>query len=461
MVNTLYPLAIFPYISRILSVSSIGTYNYYNILFAYISLFASFGISLYASRELGKYKDDNSSRNKLTSELFFISIFNGLLTLLFIAFPLILFTKGTDQIIAIIFSLMIVANSISVEWYYVATENQKYIFFRNFFFKVISVILIFYLVKSDNDLILYVLIVVLGLLLNAIVNFIKLFFSIKGNLNFKFSFSHYKGLFAIFLVEITYRYFGMGDVTLLEKFVTREELGFLTFALSIFNIISSFLKIIATTLLPRVSFMIHTKNYKDFYRLLTKSNSLIFLISLPAMLCLFFGANTLATLFGGEKFGDATNLIKAFCPLILITSIINTIVFQILYPLGKTKLIILIYITNIFINIVLNLVLIPYISSYSLIVSAIISNLLVLVSLFFLERKTLVFKNLFSVDIFKYLVSFVFAGTLMYIMAINNIDKYNITAILSGSIIYISIIILMKDSIVYKFLSIKYFNHEK
>lgn len=450
LINTLYPLAVFPYISRVLSVSSIGTYNYYNILFSYIVIFASFGVSLYASKEIGKYQKDISRKIQLANELLIISIFNAFLALIFIVLPVVYFAPATDKLIAIIFCIMIVANSISVEWYYVATENQKFIFYRNLIFKSISMFLIFYLIKDNNDLLIYVLIVVLSLLINAIVNFLKLVAEIKNSFRLYLNFNHYKGLIVIFLVEITFRYYGMGDVAILEKFVTREELGFLTFSLSIFNIISSFLKIIATTLLPRVSLMIHTNNLHDFHVLIKKTFSLIFLISFPAILFLFFGSDALAILFGGTKFVASSNMIKAFCPLVLTSSIINTFIFQILYPMGKTRSIITSFIFSILINIVLNLLLIPKIFSYSLIFSSILSNVLLIVILLFIEKEILIINKLFSKDISKYFVAFIASFILMIVLSKLKIDTYNITAISSGLLLYILITIIFKDSILYK-----------
>lgn len=108
----------------------------------------------------------------------------------------------------------------------------------------------------------------------------------------------------------------MGDVAILEKYITREELGLFTFALSVFNIISSFLKIIATTLLPRVSFLIKHDNYDGVYNLLKQSNALIFFISFPAILVLFFGAHNLSVLFGGIKFYPAGNILFILLPFI-------------------------------------------------------------------------------------------------------------------------------------------------
>ncbi|MEW7400482.1 oligosaccharide flippase family protein [Elizabethkingia anophelis] len=461
LVNTLYPLIVFPYISRVFDVSSIGTYNYYNIVFSYISLLASFGLNLYASREIGKAKNNKSEKNALVSQLVVISIFNMLLALFLIVMPFIYFAPKEDKFIALVFSIMIIANAISVEWYYVAVENQRYIFLRNFLFKIVSLGLIFYFIKSNNDLVLYAFIVVLGLFLNAIINFVKLLIIIYKDFKIKINFSHYKGLLTIFLVEITFRYYGMGDVAIMEKLVTREELGFLTFALSIFNIVSSFLKIIATTLLPRVSFLIASNNMKEFYQLLKKTNSLIFLLSFPAIIGLFYGSDLLVNIFGGNKFAASVNFVKAFCPLILITAIINTIIFQVLYPLGRSRIIIISYACSILINIVLNLILVNAISSFSLIVSATLSNLFILIIFFFNEKEKLNIKEIFSIDILKYSLAFLLSFIFILYTTKMKLDPFGIISLLLGLFIYISVLVMTKDAIIYNYINTKLFKNEK
>ncbi len=444
-VNTVYPLLVFPYISRVLSIESIGTYNYYNLLFTYVALFSSFGISLYASKEIGRLKDNTEKKIGLTYELLSISVFNAIISLLFIGLPIVYFSDNADFPIAILFCIMIVANSISVEWFFVAVEQQKFIFFRNIFFKVISLILIFYFVTDDSDLIKYVSIVILGLLLNALTNFIILIIKSPTRPTFRLNFTHYKGLVLIFLVEVTYRYFGMGDVAILEKYITRKELGLFTFALSVYNIISSFLKIIATTLLPRVSFFIKNENYEGMYILLKKSNSLIFFIGLPAILILFFGGHDLSVLFGGSKFYQAGDILLYFCPLLLLTSIINTLIFQFLYPLGKVKLVVLVYIVCIFINILLNIFFIPKYSYYSVIISSFISNLLAMISFLIVANKTINIKKIFSKDIGNYFVSFLFSFIVIYFINKLKLDHYNIFSIFIGLLIYLLFLYILRD----------------
>lgn len=50
ILNLIFPLITFPYISRVLSVSGIGIYNFSNIYVNYFLLIAGLGVATYAVR---------------------------------------------------------------------------------------------------------------------------------------------------------------------------------------------------------------------------------------------------------------------------------------------------------------------------------------------------------------------------------------------------------------------------
>ena len=78
-VSTIFPILIFPYISRVLGVEGIGSYNFYNQSITYLTLFSSFGINIYGVREIGKYKTDIIKRTQIAIELFMINFLNAII----------------------------------------------------------------------------------------------------------------------------------------------------------------------------------------------------------------------------------------------------------------------------------------------------------------------------------------------------------------------------------------------
>lgn len=68
--NLVFPLITFPYITRVLSVGSVGAYNFSNTYVGYFILLAGLGISTYAVREGAKYRDNREKLSKFASEIF-------------------------------------------------------------------------------------------------------------------------------------------------------------------------------------------------------------------------------------------------------------------------------------------------------------------------------------------------------------------------------------------------------
>ena len=72
--QTLFPLIIYPYITRVLGVANLGEYNFYASTVAFLALFSGFGISLYGTKEIGKRKDDIQAYSVVFGELVSINL---------------------------------------------------------------------------------------------------------------------------------------------------------------------------------------------------------------------------------------------------------------------------------------------------------------------------------------------------------------------------------------------------
>lgn len=452
-INTIYPLAVFPYVSRILGATGLGTYNYYSLLFSYLFLFSNFGISLFGSKEIGKYRDNIIKRNQTIVELIVLNLINSFILYFSIVIPLYIFSSPRDSLIILIFSVTLISNAISGEWFYVAVERQKFILIRNIIIKISSLFFIYTLVKNETDLFVYILIVIIGLVLSSTLNFIFLFKEIEIKKIRRLNLIQYLNpLFGIFIIEISVRYFGMADVAILESFVTRQQVGYFTFALSIYNIISSFLKVLATTLLPRSSYYIEKNEHLKFSSLIKDTISLVFFIGIPSIVFLILWSDKIVFLLGGDKFMPSIIILQTFSILIVISSVINLFVFQLLYPLNKLKSIVISYFTGIIINIIINFVFIHYFSYITVVISSIISHIVILLMLLIFEKKV-INKSIFSSDVVKYIFSGLIMFAISFLLINFKLDKFNFIPLLIGCILYIAIVLLLKDNLLRKNIS--------
>lgn len=91
VLNLIFPLITFPYISRVLSVSGVGKYNFSSTYLGYFTLIAGLGISTYAVREGAKYRNDYKKISDFASQVFTINIYLTVISYVLLFLSLILF----------------------------------------------------------------------------------------------------------------------------------------------------------------------------------------------------------------------------------------------------------------------------------------------------------------------------------------------------------------------------------
>ena len=93
ILNILFPIVTFPYVSRVLQVKGLGIYNFSNSIISYFILIAALGINTYAIREGARIRDDEKKITKFSSEIFTINVVSTIISYLLLAFCLFIFSK--------------------------------------------------------------------------------------------------------------------------------------------------------------------------------------------------------------------------------------------------------------------------------------------------------------------------------------------------------------------------------
>lgn len=117
VLNIIFPLITFPYISRKLTVEGIGIYNFSSSIVSYFLMIAALGISGYAIREGAKYRNNEDKIERFSSEVFTINMASTLVAYVLLFLCLIIFSKLRSYTLCIlIFSLQIFFTTIGTEW---------------------------------------------------------------------------------------------------------------------------------------------------------------------------------------------------------------------------------------------------------------------------------------------------------------------------------------------------------
>ena len=151
LMSLIFPLITFPYASRILGATGIGRVNYASSIVSYFSMFAALGISTYAVREGARIRDDKEKFSKFSREMLNINLCTTFIAYCALAVFLALPILGNYKKLLVISSLSIIFTTIGTEWIFTIKEEYAYITKRAILFQIISLILLFVLVKNKND----------------------------------------------------------------------------------------------------------------------------------------------------------------------------------------------------------------------------------------------------------------------------------------------------------------------
>ena len=171
--NIVFPLITAPYLSYTLGAENIGKVNFATSLVNWFILISAFGIPRYGIREIARNRDN---KKNLSNAFWNLILIQACLTIISIGlYLLVVFNvpRFENQLnIHLMMILMLVLNVFSIDWFYQGIEEYSYITIRNIAFKIISIILMFVMVKNSEDYIIYAGINIFGLCFNNILNYL-------------------------------------------------------------------------------------------------------------------------------------------------------------------------------------------------------------------------------------------------------------------------------------------------
>ena len=268
--SILFPLITFPYVTRILSPSQVGEYDYANSLINYFILIAGLGISTYAIRSGSSLREKKEEFEEFASEVFSVNVLSTIISYLMLCLCFILFSTFREfRISIILFSVSILFRTIGVEWVFGIYENYRYITIRGILFQILSLLLLFTLVKDEHDLYVYISITVLANVGSNICNFFyaRRYCRLKIIINKKIL-KHIKPIMLIFSTTLATTVYINSDTTMLGLLCGNEQVGYYAVACKIYNCIKSLLNGLVPVFMARLSYQYkeHREQYNATFR---------------------------------------------------------------------------------------------------------------------------------------------------------------------------------------------------
>lgn len=442
--NLLFPLITFPYVSRKLGPDSIGLFNYIFAIASYFTLFASFGFSLYGTREISVQKNDKKTLNDVTNTLM---TGNLLIAIGVYIFYLIFcfFIISDNRILFIIAGFLIILTPLSFEWFYQGMEDFKYITVRGIIIKSISLVCLFLFVKDSSDLLIYLILTVSAVSGNNVLNLLRLRKYIKLQLNINGVWKHIKGASVFFLGNIAISFYSYMNDIIVGLMDNMEAVGYFSTGNKIVHILLQILGVITISIMPRMSYLVGGCNMENATRLRKKTINMIMYVALPTAVGLFIIAKPIVLLFAGSKFIPACGVIHILTPLIVIISVSQFFGNQILIPNRKEKYGNYAVMIGAVVNVCLALLFVPKYSFYGVAVSLLSAETVVTLLMGYFSSKYVKFEIKDYLPINAILSSIIMGGFLLFIYDLCQSVPFILVNILIGVSVYVMALIVMND----------------
>lgn len=452
ILNILFPLITFPYVSRVLQVKGIGIYNFSNSIVSYFLLIAALGVNSYAIREGAKIRDNKVKISRFASEIFTINMTSTLIAYILLFLCLIIFSQLRNYLACIaIFSLQIFFSTFGVEWIYQIYEDYSYITIRSILFQIISIILLFIFVRHTNDYLNYAAITVFSAVGSNVLNFIHsrkyCHIHLIWNFNWK---KRLIPIFILFFASIANMIYMNSDITLLGLMKNNYVVGIYTVSSKIYQIVKTLISAFLVVTVPRLAMLIGNRRMKEYNSILTRLTNILLTVTIPAATGVFMLAKEIILLISGAKFINSTSSLRILCFAYVFSSLAWVLTDCVLIPAKREKYVLFSMGTSAVLNIIINVILIPFGNEDAAAFSTIIAELTMCIINYYYTRD--IVKDIFvSKTLFKTILSSVVGSIgivvvcLLCNLGFQSLILKVICSVILSSIIYVVILILMKN----------------
>ena len=440
------PLVTTPYLSRVLGAEGVGIYGYTYSIVTYFVLFGSLGIALYGQREIAYVQNNTRKRKKVFFELVIFRFVT--LAIAVLVYCLFFLRGGQYKQYYSILLIELIAAGFDISWFFQGLEEFKKTVFRNVLVRVISVSLVFIIVKTSDDLWKYILIYSLADLLGNLLLWFYLPKYLKGKkvgrLNLKV---HLIPLLMLFIPQVTTKIYNLLDTTMLGAIISnKKETGYYEQSQKVIRLLITIVTSLGVVMVPRVASIFASGDKKKINGYIKNSFTFVFFISFPMMFGIASISRDFVPIFFGQGYDKAATLIMIFCPMILFMGIENVIGTQYLLPTKRQKEYTISVLAGVVVNIVFNAIFINLWQSIGASIATIISQIVVDSFQIYFVRKEIKWKPLIRIAV-RYLIASIvmFGACLLIKLIINKAVIKIIVQMIVGVVAYIGMLILFKD----------------
>ncbi|MDR1130053.1 MAG: flippase [Prevotellaceae bacterium] len=444
--NVAFPIVTTPYISRILGVENIGVVNFAVAYASYFALFVALGIPMYGMREIAKRNENPEDRSRMFSELFMINVLSALIfSLVYLVTIFSIPTLYNDRNFLLVAGALVLFVPLNVDWFFAGREKFKQITLRTLIAKVIVLAGLFIFVRTQDDIIPYLILVVAANLLSQIWSFGYLMktevkFRLR-NLQIK---KHINAILVLFASNIGVSIYTMLSTLMLGFLSDYTQVGYYTSAIKISKITLTIVAAMSPVMVVRINTIRGKKDgQKEISRLLNNSFGYTMMLAIPATVGLTVIAPHFVPMFFGKEFIPITFSVQLLSLLVIITGANTIFTSQILFGMGFDKKALISILLGSASSLVLNIPLIKYYGALGASIASVLSETTVLVAAIIFVSKLMPFHlNVKSIS-HPLLASLPIIPLSLWIDSFSSSFYYLLILIVTGVTVYIIIMVFI------------------
>lgn len=395
--NTLIPLLVIPYVSRIISFDNFGALEFTRIFCYYFTIVINYGFDLTTTRQISIHRNDITRVNEIISQTFYAKL------LLFIASSIvfILFLGFNESLQELWFLLLMtflinIGYTLFPVWYFQGTEKLAFVATLNFVVKVLIALLTIVLIKESADYWKYNFLQSVSLILVGLLSVYLLYAKysfVLQKFNLKLVTKVLKAGFPVFLGSILVTFITSLFFLFLKAYSSENEL----------SIFSTSNKIIATLqgliLLPfsQAFFPIIARdavtNFERFKLNINRVFYLLFACTFLMGAIVFFFGDLIITIIFGSNYVVAFDSLKILAFLPMFSAFTNIFAYQGLLSLKKDRLFLIIHIVFAVLSILLSILLLDRYTAVTASWIRLIIEILLFLTAYLFYKRSIIKRN--------------------------------------------------------------------
>lgn len=439
------PLITAPYLTRTLSSSALGVYDYINSVISIITTFGLIGLQSYGYRQIAYFRDNKVAVDKEFSSIYFLRI---IIFVIISCIYLPLSSRSPYSRFYFIQYALIAAQFLDISWVFIGFEDLKIVSLRNFWAKCLTVVRIFLFVKSDDELWVYFALFAFITLITALSVYpVMAKYVSFSKVKIEEIVSHIGGSIKLFIPQVATILYMQFDKIMLKGITgSTEQVAYYSYAEKIINIPLAVITALGTVMMPRLANLYSNNEKKAIENYLIKTIQFALFLAIPMMLGLSAIADGFIPWYLGTEYSISAKIIIVLSPICIFNALSNILGAQYLTAVNKTKELTIAYYCAALTNIIINAILIPKLKCTGAALATVFCSFISVIVQMYFVRKEISFKGI-AKNIIKILVSSICMTII--IVLIKTLLKVSVLAtfleILIGCLCYGGMVILLKE----------------